>query len=231
MSSSQSRIDANRENAKLSTGPKTEEGKKVSCLNALRHGLNSAVDVLPGEDMKAFMGLTNEFEETWQPKNSYELRLVRKMASLEWRLQRCGSLENAMFALGHDEFGETVDPDHAQIHAALTAARSFMANPRALESLSRHESRIHRLAEGARKELQQVQAMRQQRERADLVRVAELYKTAKMKGLPYHPEDDGFVLNIAQIEDHIARDERRIEAQIAGRCHFNHEKFRATLAA
>jgi hypothetical protein len=32
-------IEANRRNARLSTGPITEEGKKKSRRNALRHGL------------------------------------------------------------------------------------------------------------------------------------------------------------------------------------------------
>ena len=124
-------------------------------------------------------------------------------------------------------------PRHVRkrIHAALTAARSFMQNPRALESLSRHEYRIHRIYQNTLKELQQVQAMRHERERLELIRATNLYKTAKMKGLPYHPEDDGFVLNIAQIKEHIGRSDRRQEAQIAEKCNFNFEKFRANLAA
>ena len=131
MDISKSRLDANRENATHSTGPKTEEGKKISSLNALRTGLNSPVDVLPHEDMQAFLVLGKEFKETWQPQGAYEEGLVQKMASQDWRLRRCASLENSMFALGHAAFGDKVpDPDDAAIHAALTAARSFMQNPR-----------------------------------------------------------------------------------------------------
>ena len=33
------KLDANLKNAQLSTGPKTEAGKKHSSLNALKHGL------------------------------------------------------------------------------------------------------------------------------------------------------------------------------------------------
>ena len=143
--------------------------------------------------MQAFLVLGKEFKETWQPNGAYEEGLVQKMASQDWRLRRCASLENSMFALGHAAFGDKVpDPDDAAIHAALTAARSFMQNPRALESLSRHEYRIHRIYQNTLKELQQVQAMRHERERLELIRATGLYKTAKMKGLPYHPEDDAF---------------------------------------
>jgi hypothetical protein len=232
MEVSQARIDANRENAQHSTGPKTEEGKKISALNALRDGFNSPVDVLPHEDMQAYIGLRKEFRETWQPKGAYEERLVQTMTSQQWRLLRCASIENSMFALGHATLGDKVpDVDDAAIHATLTAARSFVANPRALDTLSRHESRIHRIFQNTLKELQQVQAMRQERERIQLIRATNLYKTAKMKGLLYKPEEDGFVLNNAQIEEFIGREERRREAELAAKCNFNFEKFRATLAA
>jgi len=42
---SEARIAANRRNAKLSTGPKTAEGKEKSRANALKHGLCSSVIV------------------------------------------------------------------------------------------------------------------------------------------------------------------------------------------
>jgi hypothetical protein len=39
--STQARIDANRENARKSTGPKTEEGRTKSAANSTRHGLTA----------------------------------------------------------------------------------------------------------------------------------------------------------------------------------------------
>ena len=46
-----SRVAINRANARYSIGPKTESGKKVSSLNALRHGLTGQIVVMPNEDL------------------------------------------------------------------------------------------------------------------------------------------------------------------------------------
>ena len=48
--SSPSQSLANHENAQLSTGPRTPDGKRASSLNAIRHGLTSQLLALPGED-------------------------------------------------------------------------------------------------------------------------------------------------------------------------------------
>jgi hypothetical protein len=59
-------IEANRENALKSTGPKTSEGKAVVSLNAVKHGLLSAKVFLPNEDEAAFV----DFEKRLQTKNN-----------------------------------------------------------------------------------------------------------------------------------------------------------------
>jgi hypothetical protein len=50
MSTSQARILANQANAKLSTGPKSPEGKERSRANSLKHGLTGAGIVMPAAD-------------------------------------------------------------------------------------------------------------------------------------------------------------------------------------
>ena len=54
-------LEANRRNAQQSTGPRTEEGKRTSSLNALRHGLTSRIVVLPTEDLAAYKTFSAEF--------------------------------------------------------------------------------------------------------------------------------------------------------------------------
>ncbi len=47
-------IEANRRNARLSTGPTTEEGKKKSRRNAVRHGLTAETVIRALEDAKVY---------------------------------------------------------------------------------------------------------------------------------------------------------------------------------
>ena len=68
----QKQIDATRENAKRSTGPKTPGGKYNSCQNAITHGLFAKSILLSGEFADRFNGLMaayiNHFNPT--PTNS-----------------------------------------------------------------------------------------------------------------------------------------------------------------
>jgi len=54
---SDKKAEANRRNARKSTGPKTSEGKAAVRLNAIRHGLLLQDVLLPGEDEAALSGL------------------------------------------------------------------------------------------------------------------------------------------------------------------------------
>ena len=56
---SDKQADANRRNARKSTGPKTPEGKAVARLNAVKHGLLSQEVLLPGEDESALERFAN----------------------------------------------------------------------------------------------------------------------------------------------------------------------------
>jgi hypothetical protein len=51
MPASEAQIRANQANAKLSTGPRTPEGKEASRANALKHGLTGAGVVMPAADV------------------------------------------------------------------------------------------------------------------------------------------------------------------------------------
>ena len=92
-------IEANRRNARLSTGPVTEEGKKRSRQNALRHGLTAetVIDALEdAEDYAAFeMAVTADYDA----QSAVERELVLRLASLLWRLRRATSIESGLFKI------------------------------------------------------------------------------------------------------------------------------------
>jgi hypothetical protein len=50
-------IAANQANAQKSTGPRSVEGKSVSRFNALKHGIDAATIVIPGEDRAVYEAL------------------------------------------------------------------------------------------------------------------------------------------------------------------------------
>src|SRR3984957_14648872 len=92
-------IEANRRNARLSTGPTTEEGKKKSRRNAVRHGLTAetVIDALEdAEDYAAFeMAVTSDYDA----RTAVERELVLRLASLLWRLRRATLIETELLRI------------------------------------------------------------------------------------------------------------------------------------
>jgi hypothetical protein len=92
-------IEANRRNARLSTGPVTEEGKRKSRQNAVRHGLTAetVIDALEdADDYAAFeLAITTDFEA----QSVAARELVLRLASLLWRLRRATAIETGLFKL------------------------------------------------------------------------------------------------------------------------------------
>ncbi len=91
-------IKANCNNAKKSTGPRTEEGKARVANNALKHGLLARDTVLPGEDPADFDRQLSALEADIQPANSLEFELVRQIADAQWRMRRLTRLETGFIA-------------------------------------------------------------------------------------------------------------------------------------
>jgi hypothetical protein len=91
--------EANRRNAQLSTGPVTEEGKRSSRRNAVRHGLTAETvigDLEDAEDYAAFeMAVTADFDA----QTAVERELVLRLASLLWRLRRATTIESGLFKI------------------------------------------------------------------------------------------------------------------------------------
>jgi hypothetical protein len=90
---SQAQIEANRRNAKKSTGPTSETGKAQSRLNALKHGMAAGCSVLPHEDAIAFHELTQSLTDEYRPVSAVETMLLHTVADAYWRLLRARRAE------------------------------------------------------------------------------------------------------------------------------------------
>ena len=86
-------IAANRENAKKSTGPKTEEGKARSCLGRYSHGFTSRKFLLKEEDADEFWALLADFLNEFQPETPFEQATVEKMTQCHWNSQRANQMQ------------------------------------------------------------------------------------------------------------------------------------------
>src|SRR5436190_13104341 len=92
-------IEANRRNARHSTGPITAEGKLRSRRNAVRHGLMAETVIVAlenGEDYKAFeAAITTDYDA----QSAVERELVLRLASLLWRIRRATTMETGLFEI------------------------------------------------------------------------------------------------------------------------------------
>src|SRR5258707_6112004 len=92
-------IEANRRNAIRSTGPNTEEGKRRSRRNALRHGLcaETVIDIV--EDIKDYRAFEAAVIADNDARTAVERELVPRLASLLWRLRRATAIETDLLRI------------------------------------------------------------------------------------------------------------------------------------
>ncbi len=142
---SRKQIQANRLNAKKSTGPQSPEGKQRVAQNRTKHGLAGEHVVLPGEDQSAFDDLLATLNSNWDPHGETEAFLVDTMAFNQWRLIRIGRMEHASLLRKHQSQGEV----------RLTME---------VEDLSRYEGRASRAYYRAANMLMKLQDARQKQQ-------------------------------------------------------------------
>jgi hypothetical protein len=95
--SSLKQIEANRLNALKSTGPRTEEGKRRSRCNAIRHGLTAETVIVGLEDREDYESFEATIIGDYDPTTAVERELVLRLASVLWRLRRATGIETALF--------------------------------------------------------------------------------------------------------------------------------------
>jgi hypothetical protein len=94
---SPAQINANRANAQKSTGPRSAEGKSASRFNALKHGIDAASVVIPGEDPADYEALAADYRREFHPRSPSEIFLVDTMLRADWLKRRLELVEADLY--------------------------------------------------------------------------------------------------------------------------------------
>jgi hypothetical protein len=92
-------FEANRRNARKSTGPTTEEGKQRSRCNAVRHGLTAETVASTLEDAEDYKAFEASITADYDAPSTVERELVLRLASVLWRLRRATTIETGLFEI------------------------------------------------------------------------------------------------------------------------------------
>ena len=99
-------IEANRRNARKSTGPITQEGKDRSRCNAVRHGLTAETVIGALEDAEDYQAFEAAITADYDAQSAVERELVLRLASLLWRLRRATTMETGLFEIQAEQLSE-----------------------------------------------------------------------------------------------------------------------------
>ena len=148
---------ANKQNAQLSTGPRTTEGKQRTALNALKHGFRAKDPLIPGEDPDEFNRHAGELLFELGPIGVIEENLVDQLIDITWRLKRFGRIEAAVVNELYDSAAEQEENKHKDGEQLLGKS---LAHDHALNRLSRYEAQLARRYHNVMKELREVRKQR-----------------------------------------------------------------------
>ena len=158
----QKQIDANRRNARRSTGPKTREGKDKSKYNAVNHGATARTGpVLPGEDPEVYKMCARAVYQTYAPEGAYEIVLVDRIIEMEWRLTRLHRFENGMLQNAMAEIAAARSMGETEHCGSVRLLGLALENKLTqLNLLARYETSLQRSIERTAVRLTHLQKMR-----------------------------------------------------------------------
>jgi hypothetical protein len=114
-------LEANRRNARKSTGPNTQEGEQRSRCNAVHHGLTAETVIGALEDAEDYQVFEAAVIADYDAQSAVERELVLRLASLLWRLRRATTMETGLFEIQANHLKE-----FRRAHQALPASRDVI---------------------------------------------------------------------------------------------------------
>jgi len=150
-----------------STGPRTDAGKAVASLNALRHGFNSSLAVLPGiESEEEWEAHRRGVLESLAPEGYLDCLLADRIALSLWRHRRIFRYElfefepSAAYQEVLKEFREQRLDDLAVVAGSPALPTRSFPPEGYIERLQRYETHLHRLF---LKDLHELEALQSRR--------------------------------------------------------------------
>ncbi len=159
-------LQANRNNAQHSTGPRTEAGKSRSRLNATRHGLTGQFFVLTDDDRRAYQTFEAGMLASLKPEGAEETQLAISIAQDHWRLNRSRAIEFNSIGIGHHEHADDHPANSPEVQAAIAMAQTFRRETPYFAILALYEHRINRTIARNKKDLTELQRVRRDAEAA-----------------------------------------------------------------
>jgi hypothetical protein len=164
-SASAAQLEANRANSQLSTGPRSEQGKAKSSLNAIKNGLTGRTVLLPGDDAALYERHVSRFFTEFKPCGERETELVQSLTDAQWRMNRIPALEMGIYALARLNFKDMFAQEEHAVREALIQAHAFITHQKEINNLSIQELRLRRNYQKDLAELKELQTLRAQREK------------------------------------------------------------------
>lgn len=131
-------ILANRANCLKSTGPRTEEGKRLASRNATVHGLLAGDILIKGESAEQYEIFRQRLRTDLDPVGQLETLLAERITAFFWRLARAGRMEQGLLDLlgeNPDRPGGKIDRNNRPIEVIIRRAESYEDDPEYQEFL------------------------------------------------------------------------------------------------
>lgn len=149
----QAQIDANRRNARQSTGPRTPQGKSAAAGNAVTHGMFCRDLVLRGESADDLESLRAGICRRLRPGDALERLYAERVVVAAWKLKRLLEAERRMTEQYLSEYQWVNSAAH--LYSDLTAAAE-------LHRLQKHAAALERAMDKARLELGKLREEREE---------------------------------------------------------------------
>jgi hypothetical protein len=162
MTMSRKQRAANRINGQKG-GPRTEEGRNISKMNAVSHALTANLIVLCTEDKARFQAMLDAYVQLLKPVGIEENDLLEEIVVGKWRQKRLWGVESSIYEMAMLEAGEAMEKKFSQADEGTRIAFAMTrqhGQVKALALVSCYEGRARRLHQTARKDLDRLQSAR-----------------------------------------------------------------------